>query len=207
MVNSRNLYGILVKFPEPGRVKTRLASEIGPEEAAGVYRLIVERTMKNTRPSGSEYERVLFYAPSDRLDRFSIWFPGERLLPQRGSDIGEIMANTLADLFREGAEKAVITGSDIPLLGTDVIRQAFYALEGTDIVIGPATDGGYYLIGMKSLHEGLFRGIPWGTGTVFRETVSAAAKMHLSWKAVVTLPDVDTKEDLLRSDLGKGSAP
>jgi len=193
---NRSLYGILMKFPAPGRVKTRLAREIGTERAAELYRLITEKIMENTQPVDSRYGRILFYTPEGMKDEFGKWFPNETLLPQRGSDMGEIMANSLKDLFGRGATKAVITGSDIPHLDRDIVRQAFRELDYADITIGPAADGGYYLVGMKSPHEDIFRGIPWGSATVFRETVSAISRLRLTYRTVSTLSDLDTVEDL-----------
>ncbi|MBI5640894.1 MAG: TIGR04282 family arsenosugar biosynthesis glycosyltransferase [Nitrospirae bacterium] len=197
-MNDKNCYGILMKFPEPGKVKTRLAEEIGDKEAAETFRLIAERLMEATQPLQSEYARVLFYAPADRKEEFRRWFPGEELLAQKGDDIGEIMANALKDLFDRGASKAVITGSDIPDLDRGVLRQAFCELNNDEIVIGPATDGGYYLIGMRSLHEPVFRGLPWGTENVFHDTLSVIRRLKLTYKTVGTLSDVDTREDLLK---------
>lgn len=195
---NRSLYGILMKFPAPGRVKTRLAREIGAESAAELYRLITEKIMENTHPGDSSYERIVFYTPENMKDEFGKWFPGETLLPQRGNDLGEIMANSLRDLFDSGAAKAVITGSDIPSLDRDVVGQAFMELDYADVAVGPAADGGYYLIGMKALHEDIFRGIPWGSGTVFHETVSAIGRLGLTYRTVSPLSDLDTVEDLHR---------
>jgi rSAM/selenodomain-associated transferase 1 len=204
---NRNLYGILMKYPAPGRVKTRLAREIGAEEAAELYRVVTGRIMENTHPGDSGYERIIFYTPEDMKDEFRNWFPGETLLPQKGDDIGEIMANSLRDLFDRGAAKAVITGSDIPRLDREVVGRAFRELDCADVAIGPASDGGYYLIGMKSLHEDVFRGISWGSAMVCRQTLSAISGLDLSYRTVLTLSDLDTAEDLremesfLHSDL------
>jgi len=199
-VTHRNLYGILCRFPEPGRVKTRLAQGIGDEQAARYYRSLVEAIMRQTAPQGSEYKRVLFYSPQRRKQAFSQWFPGERLFPQRGGDIGAVMANALSDLLAMGAAKALITGSDIPRLDRQIISQAFRELELSDMVIGPANDGGYYLIGMKTLHAGIFQDMSWGTGEVFAETVNAIRNSGLTWGPVAGLSDVDTAEDLLKID-------
>jgi rSAM/selenodomain-associated transferase 1 len=199
----RQLYGILCRFPEPGLVKTRLAQSIGAAEAVRYYRAIVEAIMRQTTPQGAEYERVLFYSPQQKKDAFNQWFPGERLLPQRcgdkrGGDIGSVMSNALADLHDMGAGKAIITGSDIPRLDRAIITQAFRKLDLSDIVIGPADDGGYYLIGMKTVHPALFQNISWGTGNVFAETVRAVRDAGLTCRTVARLSDVDTAEDLLK---------
>ncbi|MCL5022594.1 MAG: TIGR04282 family arsenosugar biosynthesis glycosyltransferase [Nitrospirae bacterium] len=197
-MNRKSVLGILVKFPRPGEVKTRLARVIGEERAAEEYRIIAERIMENTFPGESGYEREVFYTPADRKDQFEKWLPGNVLVPQRGADIGDIMSNALHDLFACGAEKAVLVGSDIPKLGRDIIVQAFRELDRTDTVVGPAADGGYYLIGMRSLHEGVFRGISWGSSGVLGETISAIGRLGLTWSLVPALSDMDTAEDFFR---------
>src|SRR5512135_2282595 len=123
---NKNLYGLLAKYPEPGKVKTRLALDIGAEGAAGIYRTIAERVFIKTSPlAGTDFERVIFYSPSGAKARFEQWLPGEKLLLQNGRDIGEIMWNAIKDLFESGATKAVLTGVDIPDINRDVIEDAF----------------------------------------------------------------------------------
>lgn len=197
-MEDRNLLGLFVKFPEPGKVKTRIAKDAGCLYAAAAYRGIADRVLRNTVAAADEYERTIFYTPANRGREFTTWIPGERMLPQQGRDIGERMSHAIMELFHEGASKAIIAGVDVPELGTEVIREAFRRLDTADIVLGPAEDGGYYLIGMKSLHEEVFRNISWSTAEVFRQTVSVADAMKLRYEAVVTLSDVDTIEDLKR---------
>jgi rSAM/selenodomain-associated transferase 1 len=121
----------------------------------------------------------------------------EDVLPQRGRGIGLIMQNALSAMFAEGAEKAVVAGVDIPGLDSEIIRAAFAALDSSDLVIGPAMDGGYYLIGMKSSHPELFQDIRWSTSGVLEETLAAAGRSGLSCRLTGRLYDVDTIEDLL----------
>jgi glycosyltransferase A (GT-A) superfamily protein (DUF2064 family) len=111
-------------------------------------------------------------------------------------DIGRIMANALGDLFNAGAKRAVISGVDIPGLERGIVGDAFSLLENCEVVIGPALDGGYYLIGMKSLHDEVFRRIPWSTARVFQETVETIGKLGLRYASVKPLSDVDRFEDL-----------
>jgi rSAM/selenodomain-associated transferase 1 len=190
-----NLYGIMIKYPEPGRVKTRLAKDIGVDAAAVVCRQLAERVMENTLPLSDEVSRVIFYDPPGRLRDFEAWFPDGHFVAQRGNDVGERMDNAIRDLLSQGAEKAVITGADIPDLNAEIIIQAFAALDHADIVIGPARDGGYYLIGMKSPHPEIFRNIPWSTGKVYQESVGIMNQMGLIYRTVTTLSDLDTIED------------
>jgi rSAM/selenodomain-associated transferase 1 len=195
----KNLLGLLAKYPEAGKVKTRLAVDIGEEGAARIYRELAERVFKNTTPEhASDFERVIFYSPAGMRARFESWMPGEKLLPQKGRDIGDIMWTALKDLFDSGASKAVITGVDIPDLDAEVVRDAFLALESVEVVIGPADDGGYYLIGMKDLRREIFEGPSWGTGKVFAETVEILKRHGLSYSTVKTLFDIDRIEDIAK---------
>jgi rSAM/selenodomain-associated transferase 1 len=202
-VGDKNLLGLLVKFPEPGRVKTRIAKDSGRMYAAAAYKRIAEKVFQNTVAEAGEFERIIFYAPANRGREFMSWIPGGRVVPQRGRGIGERMANALKELFSRGASKAIIAGVDIPELGVHVIKDALRKLDAADIVLGPAADGGYYLIGMKSLHEELFRNISWSTERVFRQTVSVADAIKLRYETVITLSDVDTIEDLKRFEGAK----
>ncbi len=202
MGRHRQILGQLVKYPSPGEVKTRLGREIGYGKAACLYRLLAERVLSSTAPAGDCYERVVFYSPEGMRREFEDWLPGEHLLQQKGKDLGDIMGNAVRDLLNRGAERAVITGVDIPGLTRDIIRMAFHELDGRDVAIGPAADGGYYLIGMKSFYPELFREMPWGSEDVFRETISAIVAMDLCYGAVPSLRDVDRLKDLQDPDTG-----
>jgi len=195
---NRNLYGIMLKYPEPGRVKTRLAKEMGDHRAAEIYRQIAEVILTNTTPADQEYDRIVLYDPQERHHDFEQWLPGNNLGLQQGDDIGERMDNAIRELLERGAEKAVLTGADIPALDAAIIAEAFQALDHADIVIGPAADGGYYLIGMKERHPAVFKGMLWSTKTVLDETVKAIRRLSLSYAYVTTLSDLDTPDDYNR---------
>lgn len=195
---SPNLFGIFIKYPEPGKVKTRLARDVGKEKAAEVCKHLVEKAMHTTRPSGNDFDRVIFYDPPDRLRDFARWFPGEHFIQQRGRDVGERMDNAIRDLLNRGAKKAVVTGADIPDLTAVIILEAFAVLDHADVAIGPATDGGYYLIGMKAPHPEIFRDIIWSTDTVLEESISRIRQSGWTCRAVQTLSDIDTLEDYHR---------
>ena len=186
----------MIKYPEPGRVKTRLAGDIGPEKAALICRHMTERIMKQTAPVAAEYERFVFYDPQERVQDFVSWLPHEKFMLQTGGDVGERMDNAISYLLENGAEKAVITGADIPDLTSRIIIQAFEMLDHVDVVVGPARDGGYYLIGMKSPMPELFRNIPWSTKDVFSETVRTLKHSGKSYGVLPALSDLDTIEDL-----------
>ncbi len=195
---NRNLYGLFLKYPEPGRVKTRLAKDVGNEEAAAIYQQVAEMIMKNTYRGDQNYKRIVFYDPPERLRDFEQWLGQEMFIPQKGRDVGERMDNAIRELLASGVEKAVLTGADIPALNSTVISEAFAALDHADIVLGPAKDGGYYLIGMKAPHSEIFQNIPWSTPRVYQETISVLEQLHLLYRCVETLSDLDTTEDYSR---------
>ena len=186
----------MIKYPEPGRVKTRLAGDIGAEKAALICRKMTERVMKQTIPVAGEYDRFVFYDPQERVRDFVSWLPHEKFVAQTGSDVGERMDNAIRYLLENGAKKAVITGADIPELTSGIVIQAFEMLDHADVVVGPALDGGYYLIGMKSPMPELFRNIPWSTGDVFQKTVRTLKHSGKSYGVLPVLSDLDTIEDL-----------
>lgn len=186
-----------MRYPEPGRVKTRLAKDIGETAACDIYMTMVERILLETAPANGDYERVMFYSSTVTERQVKDWVPGERLIAQRGTDIGRIMENAFCDMFAGGAEKAMVAGVDVPGLNRTIVSRAFIELEHADIVIGPATDGGYYLVGMKCLLRDIFRDMPWGTDKVLEETLRVIAGLRLSVRTVRPLTDVDTLGDLL----------
>jgi uncharacterized protein len=191
-----NLLGVFAKYPEPGKVKSRIAREIGEDQAVKIYRSLAERVFEETTPNQGEYRRIVFYHPRTMKAGFEKWLPGERLIPQRGRDIGQKMKNALNDLFTLGAKQAAVVGVDIPDLDRDIIKQCFVELGSADVVIGPALDGGYYLIGMKKLHPKVFRGIPWSTGRVYEATIEILRRLRLNVSTLERLSDIDTVEDL-----------
>jgi len=195
---NRNLFGIFLKYPEPGKVKTRLAKDAGNEKAAEIYQQVAEMIMKNTLRGDQNYRRIVLYDPPERLSDFEQWLGKEQFIPQQGRDVGEKMERAIRELLALGAEKAVLTGADIPDLNSDIITQAFAALDDADIVIGPANDGGYYLIGMKAPHPDIFQEIPWSTPRVYKETISVLGQLHLRYRCVETLSDLDTTADYSR---------
>lgn len=186
----------MIKYPEPGRVKTRLAKDIGNEKAAEIYRQVAEQVINKTRATKTAYDRIIFFHPPERLPDFEMWIPGNRFILQHGDDVGERMDHAIRELLTLGAEKAVITGADIPDLDSDIIARAFAALDDADIVIGPAKDGGYYLIGMKEPHAEIFRGVPWGTEMVLKHTVRMIEGLHLTVAKTPDLSDIDRVEDM-----------
>ncbi|HET9316447.1 MAG TPA: TIGR04282 family arsenosugar biosynthesis glycosyltransferase [Vicinamibacteria bacterium] len=187
---------VFVKRPRAGEVKTRLASEVGPEEAAVLYRSMAEHVLQATAPSGGGYDRVVEYAPADAGDEVRRWLPAERCVPQVAGELGERMAHALARAFSEGVFRAVLVGTDVPALAREHVAQAFAALREADLVLGPAWDGGYYLVGLGAPRPALFEGIAWSTPTVREQTIGRARELGLRHRLLAELRDVDTLADV-----------
>jgi rSAM/selenodomain-associated transferase 1 len=188
---------LFVRSPERGRVKSRLAAAIGDKMALETYKRFVLDILDTLR-EGSYPFRIFFY-PGGSREEMANWLGKDFVyVPQQGSDIGEKMENAFVQSFSMGAEKVVLIGSDIPDLPGSLIDRAFSSLDEGDAVLGPASDGGYYLIGFKafSFLPAVFHGIPWSTPFVYRGTIEV---FHRSRSRVRTLPqwnDVDTLDDL-----------
>lgn len=173
-----------------GNVKTRLAATIGNDKALEIYKDLTRHTQSITEHL--PVDKIVFY--SNYIEYVDSWDNGYRKAKQQGCDLGERMKNAFDNVFREGYAKAVIIGTDCPSLTQDLIHDAFNKLNDFDIVIGPAVDGGYYLLGMKKLHPGLFANIQWSTDTVFNDTIAACR--HHSYCLLPLLRDIDKEEDL-----------
>jgi hypothetical protein len=194
-VSARTLV-VFVKEPRPGAVKTRLAAAIGDADAAAVYRVIVEALLQATTPEAGEYERLVFYAPPDAGERLRSWLPSGRLRKQGEGDVGARMAEAFERCFARGASRVVVVGSDVPALGRADVVAAFEALAAHDVALGPAEDGGYYLVGLRSPQPALFDGVAWSSSSVLAETLARASAAGLSVARLPPLRDVDTIEDL-----------
>ncbi len=184
---------IFAKNPVAGKVKTRLAATIGNEAALAVYLQLLSYTVGIS--SEVDADKFVFY--SDHIEQEDLW--DNQLFfkqIQQGNDLGERMKNALAVLFNKGYSKIVIIGTDCPELSREIISDAFKSLEEQDIVIGPAHDGGYYLLGMKQLHATLFENINWSTNTVLAETLVKCEALQMDYALLRTLRDIDRSEDL-----------
>jgi rSAM/selenodomain-associated transferase 1 len=186
-----------VKYPEPGEVKTRLARTIGPDKAAEVYGHFVLDLLAKLESTQLPF-KVCFY-PAQKRDLMMGWLgDGYAYSLQKGFDLGERMATAFLDAFAGGHRRVILMGSDFPDLPQSFLEESLGALNTHDAVIGPAMDGGYYLIGFRrqTFLQRAFEGMDWGTDGVFRQTLSIL-KDHR--KRVYVLPvwkDIDTIEDL-----------
>lgn len=186
---------VFVKNPELGRVKTRLAKDIGDEEALAVYQKLLKTTIAAAKGCRSD---VRFYF-NNSVDS-SIWSEDQSKI-QSGDDLGEKMKNAFQDGFSEGYERIAIIGSDLPDMTSALIDKSFQSLSFMDTVIGPASDGGYYLLGMKKMISEIFESIHWSTDTVLETTLERLTKKKESYFLLETKNDIDTKEDLMKSTL------
>lgn len=194
----------MARAPEPGKVKTRLCPPLVPRQAAEFYECVLRDVLDDLVPS-ERWDTWVAYAERSR-DYFQR-LPQQRvaLLPQRGASLGARMHAVFVDLCHAGYREVVLVGSDIPGLSAASVGQAFDALERgrSDLVLGPADDGGYYLIGLGRPREGLFGGIAWSTASVLEQTLARARELELRVGTVAGTYDVDVADDVerLRRDL------
>lgn len=190
----RSAHLIFIKYPEAGKVKTRLGRTIGLDRAADIYKSLVERLLSSS--DRSSYDILFFIEPYEKLAEFRKWLGEGVYLPQTGADLGERMYNGFAAAFDAGYEKCVLTGSDIPKLDSHIIISGLADMQ--DAVIGRAEDGGYYLIGFRkdTLTDEVFKGIEWSTDAVFRQTMQIFESMGYRVAETETLADLDTAEDM-----------
>ncbi len=192
---------IFVKNPVRGQVKTRLAQGLDADRALDIYRLLLKRTRRIAL--ALPVRRIVYYTP--RIDPHDDWRPpafGKKR--QQGADLGARMHHALREALTEH-KAAILIGSDIANLSQEILAEAFQALRACDCVIGPARDGGYYLIGMKKAEEQLFSDIPWSTAEVYGETIKRMERLGLDYRILPTLADIDTADDWLefKHDLEK----
>jgi rSAM/selenodomain-associated transferase 1 len=188
---------LFIKTPARGQVKTRLAVALGEDAVLELYQRFVQDILDTVEQTGIPV--MICYYPPDSGNAVAGWLgPGQQYLPQEGRDVGERMENAFRQVFIRGFSRVVLIGSDIPDLPAQLLNEAMAALLTHDSVIGPARDGGYYLIGFRNdtFFAGVFSGIAWSTGTVFRSTMQAFGKAGQQVHELPFQQDVDTVEDL-----------
>lgn len=209
--NLNQMLIIFLKYPEPGRVKTRLAQVIGKEKAAELYSAMARTVIHNVSKS-RDYEKIIFFDPLERKTDVEKWLSksmnlgGNRrkkrsqddfsIYPQQGESLGQKMASAFDTVFSLGVEKAVIIGTDCIDISAEIISEAFDSLQTTDVVLGPAQDGGYYLLGLTKQNPEILNNIDWGTEFVLSQTLKKIKEKRLHFELLKTLRDVDKVSDL-----------
>lgn len=197
-LTSKNLLLIFTRNPELGKCKTRLAATIGDKSALEIYKFLLDHTVSITK--GVNAAKQTWY--SVKISKNDIWHPdffNKKL--QQGKDLGIRMANAFQEGFATGFERIIIIGSDMYDLQKEDINQAFNKLQNNNFVIGPAEDGGYYLLGMTIFKADLFQNKNWGTATVLQNTLEDLKEenVHL----LDERNDVDLYEDIAEIDAFK----
>ncbi|WP_341220994.1 TIGR04282 family arsenosugar biosynthesis glycosyltransferase [Polaribacter atrinae] len=188
---NKNLLLIFTRNPELGKAKTRLAKTVGDETALEIYKFLLERTKSIASKVSSD--KAVYY--SVKIRENDIW--NENIFQkhqQVGEDLGIRMLNAFKNGFDAGYKKVMIIGSDLYDLSSENIEKAFTALDKNDVVIGPAIDGGYYLLGMNSFQENIFKNKDWGTETVRQDTLADLEDKKVF--LLTELNDVDVFEDI-----------
>lgn len=203
---SRTQLIVFVRAPRPGFVKTRLAVALGADAACAAYRTLVEHLLPELEKTVFEVE--LRFTPDGAAGELVPWLrPGWRLRPQGDGDLGARLERAMADSIAAGFSRCLIIGTDCPYLTPTDLNEAEAALDTHQVVLGPAVDGGYWLIGLRAGSEGLFRDIPWSTGEVLVTTLKAAQAAGLKVHLLRTLEDIDTVADWARYQQGRQIRP
>lgn len=203
---------VFAKAPIPGQVKTRLCPPLTPDEAATLHGSFVLDTLERTKLAATAlklpFDRYLACAPAATHVFFKIMEErhGVKVTDQVGDDLGARMNQAFEATFKKGYKHVLIIGTDVPTLPLDHLKQALALLDSHDLVLGPALDGGYYLIGLKRMAPELFAGIPWSTDQVLKRTQEKAVSLGLKtaqlepWRDVDTLADLQTLIDAANAD-------
>ncbi len=193
---------IFAKAPIPGQVKTRLCPPLTADEAATLHGSFVLDTLERTRTAVVKLrlplDRYLACSPSSTLVFFKIMEERQavKLIDQEGDDLGARMNQAFETMFARGYKRVLIVGTDVPSLPLQHYQQALALLENNDLVVGPALDGGYYLIGLNKPAPALFENIPWSTDRVLALTREKADSLRLSHALLPAWRDIDTIDDV-----------
>lgn len=189
---------VFVRYPSPGAVKKRLARRVGSAEAAKIYQQLAETVVTKTAPAAPEdYAVEICFTPEEHESLVREWLKGAAFFsPQQGRDLGGRMSNAFLRAFADGHAKALLIGSDCPDISRTIVGRGFMLLDTHDIVLGPARDGGYYLIGLRRPEPELFCGVDWGTELVLQQTLDKINDAGLTAALLPQLRDIDRIEDL-----------
>jgi len=199
MSDSNRAFGIFAKYPHPGKVKTRLAKNLGEETACELYRAFLGDLVSRL---GTHFQKqcVLCFTPDDSdsnrffgilsdLAEISHW-------PQPEGDLGTRLSAFFDEQFQRGTEKAIVIGSDSPTLPVPLVENAFEQLSHFDCVLGPSVDGGFYLLGLSHFVADIFQDIDWSTTRVLEQVVTQIEKSNTNFSLLPPWYDVDSLDDL-----------
>lgn len=184
---------LFAKAPRPGYVKTRLAAEIGDGAAVAAYRKMGARVVAQV---SARYPITVWYDPPDALAEMRVWLGERSYRPQEGRDLGERLTHAFAEHFGRGDGPVLAIGADAPDVDADTIAAAERALRSADVVLGPALDGGYYLVGLARERPEVFAAVPWGGADVMRITLERCRRLGMRAGRLPVLRDLDTAADL-----------
>ena len=189
--------GIFAKYPQPGRVKTRLAATIGDEAACRLYRAFIETLLRRFANVGDR--RVLAFSPPERRAEFEpLAGQSWQLAEQSAGDLGQRMRRYFEEALAGGASRVVLLGSDSPTLPVEYVQRAFNLLSDVPVVLGPSDDGGYYLIGVAERVPPIFDDIAWSSEAVFEQTARRLQSLGRDFRKLPPWYDVDDEQDLRR---------
>ncbi|QDU82296.1 PGL p-HBAD biosynthesis glycosyltransferase [Polystyrenella longa] len=190
---------LFARYPEPGKTKTRLLSAFSPESVVDIYKHLLDYTLILVRDFSSQQgcDVSLYVSGGTAQEMGTLVGDDFRLVEQTGDTLGDRMLNAVTYASELGAERTVIIGTDCLELIPDDLTKAFELLQSHDLVLGPAQDGGYYLIGLQEPQPSIFDEMPWGTNTVFNETLNRARNRSLDTALLEIHNDIDYPEDLI----------
>lgn len=203
-MKKESLLAVFAKYPEIGKVKTRLGKDIGSKNAMLLYKAMLKdilfnlsnKDMHKNKKNSINYDLAICFAPKNKTKQFKNMFKSRKLIihPQTSGNLGTKMNNCFRHFFKK-YNKIIIIGSDIPTINSLLIEKALNSLKNNDIVLGKSNDGGYYLIGMKK-SSNIFSGIEWSTKNVLKDTIKKINKLKIKYKVMPIIPEIDTLADL-----------
>ena len=187
---------IFTRYPTPGASKTRLIPALGADGAADLQRKMTEYILKELQKLQGTVDIEICYTGASNTEMLSWLGNNYKYSEQRAGDLGDRMLQAFSDSFNNGYKSIVVIGADCPSITNKVLHNAFIALESNDVVLGPATDGGYYLIGLHAANSEIFKGIKWSTDTVLSDTKNNIYQQNLKLHLLEELSDIDEPDDL-----------
>jgi len=211
MINNENCAIIIfAKQPVPGKVKTRLAADLGNDFAVEFYKKCAAHIFNEVSELHNfGIDCYLFYGIDDDVSEVKTWVDKNFIFNrQTEGDLGNKMSNAFQKVFADKVSKAIIVGADVPDITTEILLKAFNALEQNDIVISPSHDGGYNFLGLNNFYPDLFQSIKWSTDEVFQKTINKTEELGLNIEIAESLLDIDDKTDFMNwtADLESGNS-